>query len=66
MSDQVHAAGSPQPALGSGEQDKRAAVPLPRPAPPMVVVTKGWWRLREEEMSVEQLREEDRRRGLRR
>ena len=39
------------------DTDRRGAV---RPVPPMQVVTKGWFTLREERVPVEQLEKQDR------
>jgi hypothetical protein len=51
----------PQPqqeAQGITRQGNRAPLPVPAP-PPMQVVTKGWWVLRDELASVDELERAD-------
>ena len=48
--------GGPEP---TGEAPSVARAPV-RPPPPMRVVTKGWWTLREETADVETLEREER------
>ncbi|NKE48464.1 hypothetical protein HB662_27075 [Roseomonas frigidaquae] len=40
-----------------------APQPVTRPVPPMRVVTKGWWVLREERVSAEELEKAENERG---
>jgi hypothetical protein len=49
----------PPEAQGITRQGKRARRLVPAP-PPMQVVTKGWWVLRDEQASVDELEREDR------